>query len=98
MSGGIVAQRAMQIHDPADLNIVANVAVRRMQQALPIETSPGLIFAGLVSLGLLAVQVDDASAAADAFRQALVVDTTSDEQVTSSWALNRELELVRRRP
>jgi len=94
MSGGIVAQRALQIHDPADLNAVANVAVRRMQQALPIETSPDLIFAGLVSLGLLAVQVDDAGAAADAFRQALAVDATSDEQVTSSWALNRELELV----
>ena len=95
MSGGIVAQRAIQIPEPADLNTVANVAVRRMQQALPIETSPDVIFTGLVSLGLLAVQVDDASAAADAFRQALGVDTTYDEQVTSSWALNRELELVR---
>lgn len=95
MSGGIVAQRAMQLHDPADLNTVAKVAVQRMQQVLPFETSPNLIFAALVSLGLLAVQVDDTSAAANAFRDALQVATTSDEQVTSSWALNRELELVR---
>jgi hypothetical protein len=95
MSGGIVAQCAMQTHEPTDLNTVASVAVRRMQQALPMETSPNLIFAALVSLGLLAVQVDDAGAAANAFRDALGVDTTSGEQVTSSWALNRELELVR---
>jgi hypothetical protein len=95
MSGGIVAQRAMQLHDPADLNTVAKVAVQRMQQVLPVENSPNLIFAALVSLGLLAVQVDDTSAAANAFRDALQVATMSDEQVTSSWALNRELELVR---
>ncbi|HZL33876.1 MAG TPA: hypothetical protein VFC78_01120 [Tepidisphaeraceae bacterium] len=95
MSGGIVAQRTMQIPEPADLNTVANVAVPRMQQALPLETSPSLIFAGLVSLGLLAVQVDDMIAASNAFRDALGVDTISDEQVTSSWTLNRELELVR---
>ena len=94
MSGGIVAQRTMQIHDPADLNQVAKVAVRRMQQACPLETSPNLIFAGLVSLGLLAVQVDDASAATNAFGDALRVETTTDEQVTSSWALDRELELL----
>jgi len=95
MSGGIVAQRAMQIPEPIDLNTVAEVAVRRMQQALPLETSPDVIFAGLVSLGLLAVQVDDTAAAADAFRDAQSVDTTSDKQVTSSWVLNRELDLVR---
>lgn len=94
MSGGIVAQCAMRIPEPADLDAVANMALRRMELALPQETSPGLIFAGLVAIGLLAVQVDDASAAANALREAIGVDTTSDEQVTSSWALIRELELV----
>ena len=95
MSGGIVAQRAMQLHGPVDLDAVAKVAVQRMRKALPLETSPNVIFAGLVSLGLLAVQVDDTGAATSAFRDALGVDTTSDEQVTSSWVLNRELDLVR---
>jgi hypothetical protein len=95
MSGGIVAQRSLRLPDPADLHTVATRAVHRMQQALPLETSPNLIFAGWVSLGLLAVQVDDTNVAVDAFREALGVETTSDEQVTSSWTLNKELELVR---
>jgi tetratricopeptide (TPR) repeat protein len=95
MSGGIVAQRAMQLPEPADLNTVARQALHRMQQALLQETSPSTIFVGLVSLGLLAVHVDDTGTAANAFEEALGVDTTSDEQVTSSWALTCELELVR---
>jgi tetratricopeptide (TPR) repeat protein len=95
MSGGTVAQRSMQIPEPIDLATVATVAVRRMRQVLPLETSPNLVFSAWVALGLLAVQVDDTAAATNAFQEALGVETTSDEQVTSSWALNLELELVR---
>jgi hypothetical protein len=65
-----------------------------MHQALPVETSPNLVFAGWISIGLLAVQVDDLVAAADAFSEALGEETISDEQVTSSRVLSRELELV----
>lgn len=95
MAGGIVAQRAMQIPEPRDLNNVSAVAISRMQQALPSETSPNLIFAGHVSLGLLALQIDDTAVAMTAFNDALQADTTSDQQVTSSLVLSRELELVR---
>lgn len=95
MSGGIIAQRAMHIPEPPDLNSVASIAVTRMQQAVPVETSPNLAFAALVALGLLAVQVDDTGTAATAFNDALGMETTSDQQVTSGWVLNRELDLVR---
>ena len=94
MSGGIVAQQSMLVPEPADLKAVATTAVQRMQQALPLETSPNLIFAGLVALGLLAVQVDDISTAVEAFRKAIDLETVSDMQVTSSLSLNKELEMV----
>ena len=94
MSGGIVAQRSMQLPEPADLNTVAAAAVPRLRQALTTESSPNLIFSGWVSLGLLAVQVDDLHAAASAFQQAIGVETTVDEQVASSWALSKELQMV----
>lgn len=94
MSGGIVAQQAIRVPEPPDLKTVSTRAVYRIQQALAQETSPNLIFAGLVALGLLAVQVDDTSSAVDAFRKAIELETTSDEQVTSSWFLINELEMV----
>jgi tetratricopeptide (TPR) repeat protein len=94
MSGGIIAQRSLRVPEPPDLNAIANLALHRMRQALPQESSPNLIFSGLISLGLLSVQVDDTNSAVDAFREALGVETTSDAQVTSSWTLNKELELV----
>jgi len=95
MSGGIIVQRAMQSPEPADLNAVAKLAFDRIRQALPRETSPNLVFSGWVAMGLLAVQVDDAGTATNAFHEALGMETTSDEQVTSTFVLNRELELVR---
>lgn len=95
MSGGIVAQQSLHVPAPVDLKAVATNAVERLRQALQQETSPSIVFAGLVALGLLAIQLEDTSSAVDAFRQALEVETTSDEQVTSIWLLNNELEMVR---
>jgi tetratricopeptide (TPR) repeat protein len=95
MSGGVVAQQSIRLPEPPDLKTVSTTAVYRIQQALPQETSPSLIFAGLVALGLLAVHVDDTGSAVDAFRKALEVETTSDGQVTSTWLLNNELEMLR---
>lgn len=95
MSGGIVAQRSIRPPEPPDLKAVSTRAVSRIRQALGQETSPTLIFAALVAVGLLAVQADDTSSAVDAFRKALELETTSDEQVTSSWLLSNELEMVR---
>lgn len=94
MSGAIVAQESMHLPEPVDLKAVANMAIARIQQALPLETSPNLLFAGWVALGLLAVQVDDTSAGVHAFRQALALETASNEQVTWSWSLNKELDIL----
>jgi tetratricopeptide (TPR) repeat protein len=94
MSGAIVAQQSMLPPEPADLKSVAIMAIDRMRQALPLENSPNLVFAGWVALGLLAVQVDDTHAAVSAFRQAVELETAFDEQVTWSWAINKELEIL----
>lgn len=94
MSGGIVAQQSMSTPEPADIQDIAGLAIERIRQALPSEASPNLIFAGLVSLGLLAIQTDDMSGAINALREASKVDTSSDQQVTASWALNKELEML----
>jgi hypothetical protein len=96
MSGGIVAQYSTQAAAPVDLNVVAAAAVPRVKKALQAEASPSVVFAGLVSLGLLAVQIDDPATAADAFHRAIESETTADEQVTSGWLLSKELELVRK--
>jgi tetratricopeptide (TPR) repeat protein len=94
MAGGIVAQRSMQTSDQADLNTVASEAIHRLRKALQLESSANLRFPGWVALGLLAVQVDDAPTAAAAFREALGMDTFSDEQVTARLVLVTELQLV----
>lgn len=96
MSGGVVAQQTIRLPEPDDLKAVATHAVYRLQQALSQERSPDAVFAGSVALGLLAIQVEDTSSAVDAFRKALEVETSSDEQVTSTWFLNNELEMLRR--
>jgi len=93
MSGGIIARQSMQGILPFDFTAIAKVAVDRMTHALPIEKSPNLVFAGFVALGLLAVHLDNTTAATDAFDEALAVGT--DEQITSNPTLNRELELLR---
>jgi tetratricopeptide (TPR) repeat protein len=96
MSGCIVAQQSMKPPEPLDLKTAVATAILRLKQELPQETSPNLAFAGYVALGLLSVQLDDATSAADAFRKALGVEATSDGQIASIWTLSKELELLRR--